>query len=397
MLSPFIINDRNLFLDRYPPGQVNRSLQAWDATDEFLLNHFNEQFSELFAEQGPLNVLVFNDSFGALSCNLTEHHVSVITDSFLAQKGIELNIENNHLEEERVNTLTSLMPLPDKVDAILFRIPKSKTLLIEQLHRISEHYKNAKQNDIPVFIAGAKAKEIHTATLKEFEKHLGSTTTSLAVKKSRLVFTGINQDKKSNQVNPSSLCSTWELEDTQFTISNLANVFAREKLDLGARLFLKHMPEFKADQHVIDLGCGNGVLGLMALSQNHQSNHNGITLTFCDESFMAVESARLNITNNLKDSLERVTFRVGDCLSDVSENSADIILCNPPFHQQHATTDHIAWQMFNESFKVLKKGGELRIVGNRQLGYHVKLKRIFGNCKTIASDQKFVILSAVKK
>jgi len=392
MLSPFIINDRNLFLDRYPPGQVNRSLQAWDATDEYLLNYFNEHFVEQVSEGKPLNVLVFNDNFGALACNLTEYHVSVVTDSFLAQKGIELNLENNHLEEEMVNTLTSLAPLPEKVDVILFRIPKSKTLLIEQLHRISEHYKGVDKNDIPPFIACAKAKEIHSATLKEFEKNLGSTTTSLAVKKSRLVFSSINEGKLGGQVNPNSLCSTWKLENTAFNIANLANVFAREKLDLGARLFLKHMPEFKAEQHIIDLGCGNGVLGLMALSSAED-----ITVAFRDESYMAVESARLNITSNLKESLTSATFDAGDCLSEVSQNSADIILCNPPFHQQHATTDHIAWQMFNESFKVLKKGGELRIVGNRQLGYHVKLKRIFGNCKTIASDQKFVILSAVKK
>ena len=39
MISPFIINDKNLFLDRFPTGQVNRSLQAWDAADEYLLNY----------------------------------------------------------------------------------------------------------------------------------------------------------------------------------------------------------------------------------------------------------------------------------------------------------------------------------------------------------------------
>lgn len=88
---------------------------------------------------------------------------------------------------------------------------------------------------------------------------------------------------------------------------------------------------------------------------------------------------------------------MNDCLANVDEQSADIILCNPPFHQQNATTDHIAWQMFKDSYRALKKGGELRIVGNRQLGYHIKLKRIFGNEKLIASNEKFVILSAIKK
>ena len=52
--------------------------------------------------------------------------------------------------------------------------------------------------------------------------------------------------------------------------------------------------------------------------------------------------------------------------------------------------------MFNDAKRVLKKGGELRIVGNRQLGYHVKLKRVFGNCKIIANNKKFVVLSSIK-
>jgi 16S rRNA G1207 methylase RsmC len=83
-------------------------------------------------------------------------------------------------------------------------------------------------------------------------------------------------------------------------------------------------------------------------------------------------------------------------LADVEPNSIDLILCNPPFHQQNATTDHIAWQMFRDSHRVLKKGGELRIIGNRQLGYHIKLKRLFGNEKLITSNEKFVTLSAIK-
>ncbi|WP_448569371.1 methyltransferase [Thalassotalea ganghwensis] len=53
--------------------------------------------------------------------------------------------------------------------------------------------------------------------------------------------------------------------------------------------------------------------------------------------------------------------------------------------------------MFKDSYKVLRKNGQLRIVGNRQLGYHIKLKRIFGNNQLIASDNKFVTLSSIKK
>ncbi len=389
MFSPFIINDKNLFLDRFPPGQVNRSLQAWDATDEYMLDYVKEHHESTT----PLNILIFNDNFGALSCNLTEHHIVSVTDSYLSEQGISHNLEQNHLDEAQIEILSSLAELPKNIDLILYRIPKSKALLIEQLVRINEAYgAPAKTTAKPIFIAGAKAKEIHSATLKEFEKILGETHTSLAVKKSRLVFSEIMPAINAPQVNKNNLCATWPLEGTEFTIANLANVFAREKLDLGARLFLKHLPEIKPEQRVIDLGCGNGVLGLSVLS-----NQPNAKLLFRDESYMAVESARLNVKNNLPNTYDNAEFSVGDCLSDLEQNSIDVIVCNPPFHQQHATTDHIAWQMFKESFKVLKKGGELRIVGNRQLGYHVKLKRLFGNSKLVASDNKFVILSAIKQ
>lgn len=65
-------------------------------------------------------------------------------------------------------------------------------------------------------------------------------------------------------------------------------------------------------------------------------------------------------------------------------------------HQQHAITDHIAWQMFNDARRSLKYGGELYVVGNRHLDYFRKLKRAFGNCTTIATNNKFVILKATK-
>ena len=54
-------------------------------------------------------------------------------------------------------------------------------------------------------------------------------------------------------------------EYTQFTISNHANVYAREKLDIGARYFIQNLPKVAAGSKVIDLGCGNGVIGLSVL------------------------------------------------------------------------------------------------------------------------------------
>jgi len=384
MISPFIFNDKNLFLDRFPTGQVNRSLQAWDAADEYIINYLND--NELITISK--NIVIFNDAFGALTCNLSQHSIYCVNDSYISQQGIKLNREQNYLTDNNVTYLTSLDALPDNIDLILYKIPKSKSLLVEQLIQI-----NAKYAEQAIFIAADKAKEIHTSTLKMFEKYLGPTKTSLAVKKARLVFSDI----KSNKALSSPFPTCWTIasqqhESKQFTVSNHANVYSREKLDIGARYFIENLPEVKAGASIIDLGCGNGVIGLSILDKQPKVN-----IQFFDESYMAIASAENNIKTNFPDALEACTFNVNDCLSGIEGGSVDLILCNPPFHQQTATTDHIAWQMFKDSHRVLKKGGELRIIGNRQLAYHIKLQRIFGNEKLIASNDKFVTTMAIKR
>ena len=134
------------------------------------------------------------------------------------------------------------------------------------------------------------------------------------------------------------------------------------------------------------------MLGIAAAKSNPQAK-----VTFVDESFMAIASAKHNVKELLTKDESDAEFKVTDCLHGIPKKSLDLILNNPPFHQQHVVGDFIAQQMFNESKDKLRSGGELWIVGNRHLGYHIKLKRLFGNCENIASNKKFVILKAVKK
>jgi len=84
-------------------------------------------------------------------------------------------------------------------------------------------------------------------------------------------------------------------------------------------------------------------------------------------------------------------------LEDFAPASADLVLCNPPFHQQQAVGDQIAKRFFKQVHTVLRPGGELWVIGNRHLGYHVTLKRLFGNADVVASNAKFVILRVVRR
>ncbi len=218
-------------------------------------------------------------------------------------------------------------------------------------------------------VAVNKAKEIHTSTLKLFEKYLGETKTSLAWKKHRLVFSTANAQPVID-VDPMRI---WGIEGESIQLKNLPNVYSGESLDLGARFMLQYLPQDPTLKHVIDLGCGNGVLSVKMGQLNPQAR-----LTSVDESFMAIESAKQNLLDNLGDTRE-IQCIANNCLDSFTPDCADMVMCNPPFHQQQAITDHIAWQMFCDAKQILNQGGKLLVIGNRHLGYDAKLKRLFGD------------------
>jgi len=386
MNTTFTYAHGSLQLYRWPLNQPNSSLQAWDAADELLLQHTQEaatQFSRQHKREPEL--LIINDSFGALSCALAQYAQVQINDSLLAQQGTLYNRRQNGLDLATLQQQSSLAPYPQAPDIVLLKLPNNHSYLQYILQQLASVV-----TPDSIILASAKAKDINRNVLALFEQTLGPASASLAVKKCRLISCTYNGALQ--QQTQSSFPLRWPLELSSYNVVNHANVFSREKLDQGARFFLQHLPTLSAEQTVIDLGCGNGVLGLPLLSKD-----TAITMLFCDESYMAVESARQTISENLPDKLTQCRFIVDDCLSQQADKSVDYVLCNPPFHQQHAVTGHIASQMFSDAKRVLKQGGHLRIVANRHLGYADSLQRLFGNCRQLAADPKFVILEAIKR
>ncbi|BEN12966.1 ribosomal RNA large subunit methyltransferase G [Serratia marcescens] len=374
-MSQLDLGTQQLELERYPQQEESTQLQAWEAADEYLLQQLEN------VDIGGRPVLIFNDNFGTLACALHAHRPYSVSDSYMSQLATRHNLKLNGLDPEQVTLLDSLAELPAAPAVVLIRVPKALALLEQQLRALRHVV-----TEDTLIVAGAKARDVHTSTMQLFEKVLGPTRTSLAWKKARLIFCQV-----ADIVPPAAAETTdWTLDGTDWLIHNHANVFSRGSLDIGARLFLDHLPR-GLNGHIVDLGCGNGVIGLTALAQNPEAQ-----VTFLDESYMAVASSELNVEHNLPQELDRCQFEVNNALAGIERESVQAVLCNPPFHQQHAITDHTAWQMFCDAKRCLQVGGELRIVGNRHLDYHQKLKRLFGNCTLVASNKKFVILRAVK-
>ncbi|MBP0459303.1 methyltransferase [Streptomyces montanisoli] len=398
-------------LTRYPED-ARDPLRAWDGADTYLLSHLADTAADLTG-----TVVVAGDRWGALTTALAAARLEQlpagplaprgplvqITDSHLTQCATRANLRRSGADSETVSLLSARDTPPARVDVLLVRVPKSLALLEDQLHRLAPALHPGS-----LVVGAGRTTEIHNSTLRLFEDVVGETRTTLAAHKSRLVLTTPAADKVGD--GPARPPNPWPVRYalprdvgvmSGRTAVGHAGIFCAERLDIGTRFFLRHLPERHGPEHVVDLGCGNGVVGTAAALANPEAR-----VTFVDESHSAIASARATFQEAFQEAFApglggaakapSAHFVLGDALRETAAGSVDLVLNNPPFHSHQATTDKTAWRMFTGARAALRPGGELWVVGNRHLGYHAKLRRLFGRCEVVASDPKFVVLRAIK-
>lgn len=370
---------------RYPETN-DQNLQAWDAADRYILAHLSEKILVPFTGQ----TVICNDEFGALVTALHEQAPVAWNDSALAHEAIRRNFERNNLTQNWSPMPSTETPevADAPVSAVILKIPKSLTFLEDQLARLAPVISSD-----TVVIGAAKAKHIHTSTLKLFEKYIGPTTTSLAKQKARLIFSTPEQTTSPKNPWPQSF------DYAGRRVLGHAGVFAHRKLDQGTRFLLDQMDTTSWAQDastVVDLGCGNGVLGLKSIRQNGD-----VVCTFVDRSYMAIASAQTNVQRWFPGANQH-RFVLADALTSIAdpsqlavpEASVDLVLCNPPFHDNYVMGEQTATKMFTQAASVLTPNGRLVVVANRHLRYLPILKRLFRTAKVAASNRKFVVLVA---
>ncbi len=362
-------------LERFP-RRPRELLRAWDAADEFVLQHL-QALPPVMSR-----VLIANDSFGALSVALSALQPLNWSDSWLAHQGMRANLVANGINEVQVRTLPSTRSPDFSPGLVIIKVPKTLALLEDQLTRLQPLL----AADSRVLVAGM-AKGMSTAVWQLLARIIGPTQTEPARKKAQLITVTVDSNLPAT-LNPYP--THWLHEGTGLRIVNHANVFSSQRLDIGTRFMLQHLQIDSRHNDIVDLGCGNGILGVTAGARFTDAR-----VHFVDESYMAIESARQNFAQ-LNSLLPRAHFHLADGLSDFPSATVDLILCNPPFHENHAVGDSVALSMFQGAARALRAQGELWVVGNRHLGYHVKLKRWFPRVELVASNSKFVLFKASK-
>lgn len=399
MNTSWTVANSQFELHRYPPNQHDKSLQAWDSSDELVAQHVLDTYQNI----SPLpEILVYDDLFGAISLALNHFPLSCVVDSYVSKLAIEYNHEHN---SKVTPTIFNALEKPPKASIIVIKLTKNLAYLEHQLQTINQYQDNC---DI---IATGKTTLVTTSVMKLFERYFEDVSSSLAKKKSRLIFAKKQHKKLVSDVDllKPKFEATWP--EQNLVLRSHSNVFSKDQIDIGGRFLADHLPLLtKQDNNftVIDLGCGNGLLGLCYLQQNKErikelladeasSQQSAFKMIFADESNMAINSVKQNVEINANELINVCNFSQDDCLSQQPDNSADLILCNPPFHQQNTITTHITEQMIKQSAAVLKSNGVMLLVANKHLPYHNMLKDIFGSFTVVSSNSKFVIYMCQRK
>lgn len=363
----------------------NTSLFAYDGADRYLLKMWHEL-------GGAGNILLLNDYFGALATAILKHRPAAkiisSSDSVISQICSEANLGANHCPANLnfiKSTELGAFCKSAKVDIVLGKIPKQLAFFGQQLCELRQ----AVEPTTPVLLA-AMQKHLPKQAHRYINKFLGSSGYYPSYKKARL-FCAYKENR--NILDVANVA--YQVGDAGLQFTAQSNVFSRDKLDMGSRLMLENYEKLPAAQRILDLACGNGVLGIMA--KNHMPN---AQLYFADESFMAMASCKQNYQQasaQFGGNWQHAEYYCANGLTGIELADIDLILLNPPFHQQHSIGDFVAKKLIEDSQRVLSQGGHLWLVGNRHLAYRQLLARYFKNLQLIASNNQFVVWQAQNK
>jgi 16S rRNA (guanine1207-N2)-methyltransferase len=179
--------------------------------------------------------------------------------------------------------------------------------------------------------------------------------------------------------------------DLGLTVCASGAAFAGTRVDVGTRALLAALDRAAPGaRSAVDLGCGTGVLAA-ALARARPE----LRVTATDSSAAAVASASATAAaNGLADRIDVVRDDAGAALPAAS---ADLVVCNPPFHVGAAVVPEVADRLIRGAARVLRPGGELWTVYNTPLGHAGVLTRLVGPTRVASRTPKFTVTVSVRR
>lgn len=170
------------------------------------------------------------------------------------------------------------------------------------------------------------------------------------------------------------------VKDVDMVFETSPSIFSPNSIDSGTLAMLSVI-DFLPSDKVLDLGCGYGIVGILAGKLIGEEN-----VIICDVSEQAIEYATINLRIN---NVPNINIRLSDGYKNVGERDFTLILSNPPYHADFSVPKHF----IEVGFAKLVVGGKMVMVTKRLEWYKNKLTSVFGGVKVYEINGYYVFVA----
>ncbi|MCK7597374.1 class I SAM-dependent methyltransferase [Microbulbifer sp. CAU 1566] len=169
-------------------------------------------------------------------------------------------------------------------------------------------------------------------------------------------------------------------------------LFGWNKIDTGSALLATHFAEHhpSANARVVDLGCGYGYLSTQLAQQLPTAQ--AITIQATDNNAAAIQACQRNF-QVLGIQGEVVA---GDAGSTIESRSADLLICNPPFHQGFQVEGDLTDRFLKQAARILRPQGIALFVVNEFIPLGKKAQGIFQSAELLNKEKGFCVYRLTK-
>ncbi|RFA12788.1 SAM-dependent methyltransferase [Subtercola boreus] len=373
---------------RRSPDIEAPNLFASDASDRLVL----DEAAGMLAASSAGEVVVIGDRYGALTLGAAAEFglagIRTHQDRLVGEQALARNAEAAGLAD-RYLPLPLTEELLSGARVVLLQLPRG----LAELDELADAIARYAHPEVVVF-GGGRIKHLTHAMNDTLAVHFSEVHASLARQKSRvLVARGARRP-----VDALPYPKREHNAELGLTVAAHGGVFAGVGLDIGTRFVLEFLERAVGEVTAalptersltaIDLGCGTGIIAAV-LARRFPS----LTVIASDQSAAACSSASETMAAN---GLAGVQVVRDAGLALQPDASADLIVCNPPFHVGSSVHTGVALALFRDAGRVLRPGGLLLTVFNSSLAYQPDLRRLVGPTRVWGQNTKFSVTASTR-